>query len=382
MAPADDNPTLAVLQTPPGLAGIAVITLQGPEDRRILDCVFQPVRPAERWQEDRIRLGHVHGPGGPIDQALACLRSDCVELNLHGGPAATSATMQLLADNGATPGSPAGRADPALPWAHPRMNNPAVGREVLGLLAEARTSLASRVLSSQWSGGISRLARQVLAAETPTAEMAQALRKAAAGLQTVRRLLLPAELVLIGPPNAGKSTLANRLTARPVSLVDPQPGTTRDWVREEAEIGGADVWVTDTAGIWDAPARIDAEAVRRVRPRTARADVICMLSPGAKDPTPGWVDPARCIRVASQADRNRLQGPYDVAVSAQTGEGLDELTRQILARLELADIDAAEARAVTARQQGLAERAAEAIHADQLARATAALGELLGSNSR
>ncbi|MFP4355302.1 MAG: GTPase [Phycisphaerae bacterium] len=366
-----------MLQTPPGLAGIAVITLAGPECRAVLQRVFQPLRPIDHWPDNQIRLGHILGPDGPIDQALACPRSDCVELNLHGGPAVARAVMQQLTRCGAVAEAPDG-VDPALSWAHRRFDNPAIGREILGLLAEARCPLYVRILSAQWSGGISLLAEQVLATPTPSAKQAQQLRKAAAGLAQARRLQLPAEIALLGPPNAGKSTLANALTGRAVSIVHPTPGTTRDYVRDEARIGGVGVWVTDTAGLWDATDHLDAQAIQRVGPLVQRADVACLLSAGQPPRVPQWVAPDRCLLVATQIDRVEPFDGCDVAISAETGEGMEDLSRAILAKLGLDQIDPARARAVTARQAQLLGAAAGAIHEGHFAAARRDLNELLG----
>ena len=112
----------------------------------------------------------------------------------------------------------------------------------------------------------------------PPAELPAMLRRAAGRLALIRRLLEPAEVVLAGPPNVGKSTLANALIGRQVSLVHDQAGTTRDWVRHLAVLCGVPVHVTDTAGLWDAPAGVDAQAVGRAAP----ADRACRRGPPAR----------------------------------------------------------------------------------------------------
>jgi tRNA U34 5-carboxymethylaminomethyl modifying GTPase MnmE/TrmE len=278
------------------------------------------------------------------------------------------------------------------PLAHPAWDNPAVGAELLAALPLARSELAVSALTFQWSAGLSRLVRESLAelailhnqgcgchgrglcgrAETPKQRaLGAALRAAAGGLEKIRRLLHPAQVVLAGPPNAGKSTLMNALTGRSVSIVHPRPGTTRDWVRELALLHGVPVWLTDTAGVWErleelpaGHAFVDTEAARRARERAAGADVVFWLSEGGRERAPQWCPADRVIRVATKRDAVPAVAPADISVSAATGEGLDPLKQATLARLGLADFDAASPTAFTERQASLLATAADALSAN------------------
>jgi tRNA U34 5-carboxymethylaminomethyl modifying GTPase MnmE/TrmE len=240
------------------------------------------------------------------------------------------------------------------------------------------------------------------------------------------RLLEPAEVVLAGPPNAGKSTLTNVLVGRPVSIVHETPGTTRDWVRELAVLDGVPVWLTDTAGIWDVPSDIDTEAVRRARARAAGADLVLLLSAGEEPAPLDWPGHACVIRIATQCDikpawqgadaaiscndvgpagidvgpagidvgpaGSRPEGarfcgrtspqtnrPQNLSLRSRTCEpyGLGNLRNLIVNALGLAAFDASAPMAFTPRQAELLELAAAAIDRNDSAGATAALEKLL-----
>jgi len=366
-----DSPApVAWLATPPGKGGIAVLTLSGDRAEDVLAAVFRP-RPAHAATgPDVLRLGHLLDARGVIDEAIVCSRGREVEINIHGGPLAARAALEALARCGArvVPSRPA--ATESFPLAHPRWGNPAVGRELLEALPAARGPLALAALTRQWAGGLSALAA---AAPDPAA-----LRRAADALPAMRRLLAPAEVVLAGPPNAGKSSLANALAGRDISIVHDAPGTTRDWVRELALMDGVPVWLTDTAGVWDPPEGVDAEAVRRARQRVAGADLVLLLEPaGEHFAAPDWLEATRRIRVASKCDLHPPGAGAGLAVSAASGAGLDRLRRAIVRELGLDRLDPAEAMAFTPRQAELLAIAAAAAERGDPAAARAALRALL-----
>jgi tRNA modification GTPase len=366
-----------VLQTPPGKGGIAVILLSGPEAGRILSAVFRPLRTHADDAQDVLRLGRLVRDGEVLDEAVVCRRGDAYEINIHGGPAVAKAAMELLARHGARvlPASPS--APESFPLAHPRWNNPAVGRELLDALALARTELVAAVLSRQWSAGLSEMARGMV--EGALALSAEQLRRAACGLAVARRLLHPPEVVLAGPPNVGKSTLANALVGRQVSIVHGEPGTTRDWVRELAAPDGVPVWLTDTAGVWEARPRasVDAEAVRRARGVVQKADLVILLDDAGAFEDLGWRLPGAVLRVATKRDLGAPAGQADVCVSAHTGEGLDELRAAVLRALGLGDLDASRTTVFTERQASLLLAAADATDRGRAGDAAKALVELL-----
>ena len=382
-------PLTATLQTPPGRGGIAVIVIAGDRCEQVLAEVFRPLRSHTAGGQDVLRLGRIADGPEVIDEAIVCCRSGVCEINIHGGPAAARRTMQLLAAHGAHVLPAASAATDSLPLAHPRLANPAIGAEMLAALAGAQSDLVIAAVTQQWSAGLSDLAARALAgiegAKSGGPPLA-ALRQAAAGLPVMQRLLNPAEVVLAGPVNAGKSTLANALLGRQVAIVHETPGTTRDWVRERAIVRGVPIWLTDTAGLWEKPAcgeqgraeGIDAEAVRRARQRAEQADLVLLTSAARPTPTPAWLHAKSVVYVWAKADlAPPPPGFAGVAVSAHTGAGLDELKQTVLEALGMGNIDPSRPMAFAPRQADLLARAADALDARHPAPAAQSLRQLL-----
>lgn len=380
--------TIAQLITPPGRGGIAVIALQGPAASEILARRFCPWKSHAQDLPDSLRLGYIVEGDVRVDEAVVCRCGDIYEINIHGGPLVARKTLQLLAAAGATLveshwQSPQDQQlpDPAdlLNPAHPRWNNPAIGREMLAALTDAHSPLVLSALATQWSAGISQLARTALACpDNMPAATIDALATAAKQLPFFLRLLQPCEVVLAGPPNAGKSTLANALIGRAVSIVHEQAGTTRDWVRELALLDGVPVWLTDTAGLWDQADGVDAEAVRRSHDRASQADLVLLASEGGAAPPP-FLSGRNVLRIATKCDLLPPTTQADVAVCAQTHQGLTQLKAAIVNHLGLSHFDPAAPMAFTPRQAHLLHAAADAARQGNLAGAALHLKTLLGN---
>jgi len=206
-------------------------------------------------------------------------------------------------------------------------------------------------------------------------------------------------LVIIGPPNAGKSSLLNIITRREAAIVSGQPGTTRDVVEVALDIGGYPVVIADTAGLRDATEEVEKEGVRRARMRARGADLTVAVFDGSIWPTvdelTGELLDSKTIAVVNKSDLGRAQPPVDVggfpalAVSALTGEGINPLIaaieRGVAARFHLQGTPAlTRVRHRTALEEcrGSLHRAATAAGAELVAEdlrlAARALGRITG----
>ena len=157
---------------------------------------------------------------------------------------------------------------------------------------------------------------------TLNSQLRDAISKAAEG----RLLNRGALVVLAGPPNAGKSSLMNALLDENRAIVSDVPGTTRDSIEAWIDLDGWPIRLTDTAGLRATKDEVESEGVKRTEELLSKADVVIWLS----TPSPLVPHPSS-ILIHAKCDLGRGEG---LNVSAKTGEGLDELRRAIVAKLE------------------------------------------------
>ena len=141
-------------------------------------------------------------------------------------------------------------------------------------------------------------------------------------------------IAIIGAPNAGKSTLLNRLAGREAAIVTSRPGTTRDVIEIRRVMGGQIVWISDTAGLRETEDEIEAEGVRRAQKVAAEADLrVFMVDGSAPDPgvlTSPYRLPTDMV-VVNKADADLAENlpAHDFRISAKTGDGVETLERAL-----------------------------------------------------
>lgn len=151
------------------------------------------------------------------------------------------------------------------------------------------------------------------------------------------RLLLPPLVVAIGRPNAGKSSLLNALAKRSIAIVSQTPGTTRDSVGALLDLDGLVVRWLDLPGIRDTDDPIEAEAIRRARDWSARADLVIHCTEDPDDPLTDQLAPT--LTVLTKADlRQNVPSTGFIACSAHTGQGIADLAHAIRESLVPDDI--------------------------------------------
>jgi len=181
---------------------------------------------------------------------------------------------------------------------------------------------------------------------------------------SLMRLLHPPRVAIVGAPNVGKSTLANRLFAQERSITADVPGTTRDWVGEIANVDGVPVMLLDTPGVRETRDEIERTAIDRSRREVAGADLVVLVldvsRPLEPEQSPLLREFPGALLVANKSDR---PAAWDadrcgaIPTVGTAGGGVDELRRQIVAHLGCADIDPGGARCWTARQRDVISRA-------------------------
>ncbi|WP_322417179.1 tRNA uridine-5-carboxymethylaminomethyl(34) synthesis GTPase MnmE [Mesorhizobium huakuii] len=144
------------------------------------------------------------------------------------------------------------------------------------------------------------------------------------------------EVVILGAPNAGKSSLFNALARRDAAIVTDEPGTTRDLLEVTLDLGGLRVRLTDTAGLRDAPGKVEAIGIEKARAKADRADLLLLLedilSPGGAGPVQ---TAAPLLRIGTKLDLLSEQaaddaaGRYDFVISTVNGSGVEALLAEI-----------------------------------------------------
>jgi len=207
-------------------------------------------------------------------------------------------------------------------------------------------------------------------------------------------------LAIIGPPNAGKSSLLNALVKHEAAIVTDIPGTTRDVLRESLEINGIPMEIIDTAGLRESDDPVEKEGIRRAHAALNSADVVLWLldaSQTVDQSIPHQQPPADLkVPVITVGNKNDLlekrvvDEHYQVMISAKTGVGLDALQQAVLDALNINNIDfqafAARPRHLAALQQVITHLDISLTHiphagelfAEELLMAQHALSEITG----
>lgn len=338
--------------------------------------------------------------GAPLERAVAVPFSaprsytgeDMLEVTVHGAPYLVGAVIEALVSAGgrrAEPGEFTRRA-----VANGKLD--LIQAEAVGDLIAADTAWQLRLAREQLSGklserfvelrsdlvGLLALLEASLDFEAQGAEVTdeEVVIQRDRCLSTLDGLLATAgagELVrdgarvaILGPPNAGKSTLFNRLCGSERAIVSPQPGTTRDLLEAELDLDGVRVLIQDTAGLRTAGDEVEAEGCRRALGAAASAAAVVLLwaaDARGGSPAPEVSSGMPLLRVRSKADLapGRAQADGWLPVSCRTGEGLASL-RGLLKELvcrEVADFGGEVAIAARHRR-ALEEARAELIDCD------------------
>lgn len=347
----DRNYVSARALTPEGQGGISVIRLTGEDVPALLEGVFE--NPASRSPFDlkpgQLLYGVIRMEGELLDEVLICRHPefpDVYELNCHGGVAPLHRVINALQKLGVRWESKSSDdSDKRFQWGSNL--NDTVMQEAATLLPEALTPLAAKMLLDQINGTLSDELKS-LGNSLDSDSIGQIKICVDSLLESSRigiPLCDPARLVVLGRPNAGKSTLVNLLLREERVIVHDQPGATRDWVEQVVSIQGYPFLIVDTAGISDDEEEIAAIASRKSRELISSADLVLLVI----DKSAPWTEdeerllqtipPDRLILtlnkkdLPARLDRSRFEKIPDerlVEISALKGEGLGELEKALL----------------------------------------------------
>jgi tRNA modification GTPase len=397
--------TIVAIATPQGRGGLGIVRLSGPHALRIaasLAGLRQPLVPRHAT------LARVHGSMSLTDQVVltafpaphSYTGDDVVEISAHGSQLLLRAIVQAAMVFGARlaePGEFTFRA-----YLNGKLD--LVQAEAVRDLVDAVTPLQARAAFDQLEGTLTAQVAAVDAAlldlsarleasmdfpeegyhfvspDETTAELRGLTERIGVLLADAGRGRLireGAQVAILGRPNAGKSSLFNRLAGADRAIVTEVPGTTRDLVTERVEIEGLAVTLVDTAGIHEQPADIvEQEGMARSRAAQGVADLVLAVVDGSAPLTPDdrrmlatTVGRPRVV-VINKSDLPRAQlvpptqdvYPDGVSVSARSGEGIDRLRRAIVDALSGGvDVGRDVPGVTNVRHVNLLERAASAL---------------------
>jgi len=435
MAHAD---TIVAAATPPGRGGVAIVRVSGPKVPEIAAVITgEEVPPPRRATLARF----LDAEGEPIDAGMVLFFNSphsytgehVVEFQGHGGSVVVESLVARVIALGAR------RAHPGEFTQRAFLNDKIdlAQAEAVADLIDAGSREAARAAMRSLQGEFSAMIEGLTEAVTDLRAYVEAAidfpeeeidflndREMHARLAAVNEHFTAVEqsaaqgrllregmtVVIAGRPNAGKSSLLNRLAGYDAAIVTPIPGTTRDIVRERIHIDGMPLHVLDTAGLRAAPDVVEAEGIRRAEAEMTRADRVLFVIDATDDAgaeafaeqrvrlpadVPVTLVFNKCDLAAGLPLAETLSGPPLIAISALTGQGIAQL------RMHLKDcmgFQHADAGTVSARQRhldaltrarahvqtaatSLTERRAGELVAEELRQAQGALGEITGALS-
>nr|MDD6336362.1 tRNA uridine-5-carboxymethylaminomethyl(34) synthesis GTPase MnmE [bacterium] len=271
--------TIAAIATPPGVGGIAIVRISGPQAFDVLGRVFK-TKSGRPLAPRQLVLGRVLGPDGTVlDEAMAVMMpgphsytaEDVAEIHCHGSTVVADGVLGACLEAGAAMAGPGeftrrafinGRIDLAQAEAVMDLISASGQASARAALEQLQGGLSRRVAA--WMDTLTDCRAEIEAAmdfpeediplDTPRLlaaleQLKGELEQALAGARSGKLLREGARCVLVGLPNAGKSALMNALLGFPRAIVTDVPGTTRDTLEEVLLIGGVPIRLTDTAGL-------------------------------------------------------------------------------------------------------------------------------------
>lgn len=405
--------TIVAAATPPGTGGIGIVRVSGDKTEQIARTVLGSLPEPRSAAYKAFR----NSDGEKLDAGLALYfpapasytGESVLELHGHGGPLVISQLVESIVEQGAR------RAEPGEFSQRAFLNDKLdlLQAEAIADLINAGTAQAARAalrsLSGTFSRAVAALAEQLVqlrlhveaAIDFPEEEidflsddlLQRRLDECAGAFALLQQEVTQGrvlrdgfQVVIVGRPNVGKSSLLNLLSGQDAAIVTEVAGTTRDILREQIDIDGLAVELVDTAGLREDPDRVEEEGIRRARSALQSADAVLWIQ-DATDAEHGDINESLPEGVPVTVVRNKIDlcdGPMDpeaVNLSAKTGEGLEALRQRIR---DLAGYENLGEGAFTARKRHLhaLERAAMHFSTGRTVLEETRAGELLAEELR
>jgi tRNA modification GTPase len=366
------NATIFALASGGGRAALSVYRLSGPEAGQALRALTKLGLPQPRLATLRTVRDQA---GQPIDQGLVLwfpapasfTGEDVVELHLHGGRAVSQGIARALLDLGLQPAEPGDFTRRAFEAGKLDLTQ----AEAIADLVDADTAAQRRQALAQLEGSLSQLYEAwrlellraqahleaaidfaeedlppdlISTSKAALANLAERIKTHLADDGRGERVRDGLRAVLLGAPNAGKSSLLNVLAGRDAAIVSATAGTTRDVIEVALDLAGYPILLADTAGLRVGAEEIEREGVRRARERADAADIKLLVLDGEQWPQLDAESmlqlDGRCLLLLNKADLvggeipDKILNHPVIAVSAKTGQGVDRLLDRLASSAE------------------------------------------------
>lgn len=307
--------TIAAIATPPGIGGVGLIRISGPAAEGIAMRLFRPLPPAG-FLSHHLYHGEIVSPdtGAVLDEVLiSFLRGprsytgeDTLEISCHGGPLILRTVLEEVLRAGARPAERGGFTKRAFLNNRLDLSQAEAILDVISAKTEKGLSRAVGRLKGELELAVGALREHILdtlavlevaidfseedlVGEAPSVTAVRLegclgeLERLLATYRSGRIHQDGLHVLIMGKPNAGKSSLLNALLGTDRAIVTPIPGTTRDFIEESMLIGGIPVTLMDTAGIREPADLIEEEGIARVWHKLEKTDLILMVFDGSRD---------------------------------------------------------------------------------------------------
>jgi tRNA modification GTPase len=365
-----DRDTIVAIATAPGEGAIGIIRLSGPEAIRVAGSCFEGKQALEKLSDRSLTYGRAVTKDQFLDEVLVSVMrgprsytgEDTVEFNCHGGPLILRRISSALIDSGAR-SAEAGeftrraflngkmdltqaeavaemigaRADLGLESAYFKLRG-GLRKRFEGMAEALRVAISMLEADLDFSEDV-KIDSQVIAG--PLENAARELEDLVGSYAQGKVLRDGAVVTLAGKPNAGKSSLLNRLLEEERAIVTATPGTTRDTIEETVDLNGAPVILVDTAGLRKAGDPVEQEGARRTKTSIERSELVLHVVDASVDPSgedlellEGF-DERKLLLVKNKEDLGEHPGwssigkSAQISVSALTGSHINDLRNAI-----------------------------------------------------
>jgi tRNA modification GTPase len=359
--------TIAALATPAGTAALCVIRISGPDTNDLAGSLFGSAPPPRA----ATHADYVDRSGTVVDDVVATLYAgphsytgeDSLEVSCHGNPLIARKILADLLARGCRAAGPGEFTQRAFLNGRMDLSQAEAVMDVISARSDRALAAAQQVLRGALGRHLARLVESVVEAlatveayidfpdeDLPPEDRSRLKERVAAALRGAEQLLATERTgallregiatVILGEPNAGKSSLLNRIVGDDRAIVSAEPGTTRDFIEERVNIGPHGLRLIDTAGLNPAASGIERLGIEKTLERAADGDLFLLVLDATR-PTPSLPDEIRSrittsntLVVLNKADllagapRPTAHAPEGFAVamvSALTGAGLELL---------------------------------------------------------